>query len=58
MGGPMRTSQTRSPLLAAGITSFHVGRKARVGESWDGPVSAEAVARWRRTVDLDSHGRS
>ncbi|MFF4271113.1 copper homeostasis protein CutC [Streptomyces sp. NPDC001536] len=37
-------------LLDAGIDAFHIGGAARP-EGWDRPVSAEAVARWRRAVD-------
>jgi copper homeostasis protein len=49
-GGGLRPDLV-APLLAAGITSFHIGRTARLGESWDAPVCAEAVARWRALVD-------
>jgi copper homeostasis protein len=37
-------------LLAAGIDGFHIGGAARP-DGWDGPVSAEAVAAWRRVLD-------
>ncbi|CAM5531218.1 copper homeostasis protein CutC [Streptomyces fumanus] len=37
-------------LLAAGIDAFHIGGAARP-RGWDGPVSADAVARWRRVLD-------
>jgi copper homeostasis protein len=38
-------------LLAAGIDGFHIGGAARP-EGWAGPVSADAVAEWRRVLDL------
>ncbi|MCX5333246.1 copper homeostasis protein CutC [Streptomyces sp. NBC_00140] len=37
-------------LLTAGIDAFHIGGAARP-EGWQRPVSAEAVAKWRRAVD-------
>ncbi|GHE34951.1 MULTISPECIES: copper homeostasis protein CutC [Streptomyces] len=37
-------------LRAAGIDAFHIGGAARPG-GWTGPVSAEAVRRWRTAVD-------
>ncbi|MFC8387336.1 copper homeostasis protein CutC [Streptomyces sp. NPDC057238] len=36
-------------LLDAGIDGFHIGGAARPG-GWAGPVSAEAVAEWRRVL--------
>jgi copper homeostasis protein len=49
-GGGLRPDHV-APLLAAGITSFHIGRAARVSESWDAPVCADSVARWRQVAD-------
>ena len=40
-------------LRAAGIAQFHVGRAARAGGSWDGPVDAAAVRLLRRALDGD-----
>ena len=49
VGGGLRLEHVPA-LLEAGIDGFHIGGAARP-DGWDGPVSAEAVARWRRTVD-------
>ncbi|MFE9922359.1 copper homeostasis protein CutC [Streptomyces sp. NPDC005774] len=49
VGGGLRLEQVPT-LLAAGIRAFHIGGAARPG-GWTGPVSAEAVAQWRRVVD-------
>ncbi len=37
-------------LRTAGIDAFHIGGAARP-EGWRGPVSAEAVRRWRTALD-------
>lgn len=37
-------------LRAGGVDAFHIGGAARP-RGWSGPVSAQAVARWRRAVD-------
>ncbi|MEV5882642.1 copper homeostasis protein CutC [Streptomyces sp. NPDC052020] len=49
VGGGLRLDHVPA-LLAAGIDAFHIGGAARP-EGWAGPVSAEAVARWRRAID-------
>ncbi|MEU1690321.1 copper homeostasis protein CutC, partial [Streptomyces hirsutus] len=49
VGGGLRLEQVPT-LLAAGIRAFHIGGAARP-DGWTGPVSAEAVAQWRRVVD-------
>jgi copper homeostasis protein len=38
-------------LLGAGVTRLHVGSSVRVDESWDGPMDARAVARWRELAE-------
>ncbi|GAA3505716.1 copper homeostasis protein CutC [Streptomyces prasinosporus] len=48
VGGGLRLEHV-PVLLDAGIDGFHIGGAARP-EGWDGPVSAEAVARWRRVL--------
>ncbi|KKD01834.1 copper homeostasis protein CutC, partial [Streptomyces sp. WM6386] len=40
-------------LLVAGFDAFHIGGAARPG-GWERPVSAQAVAQWRRAVDAES----
>ncbi|OBQ48769.1 copper homeostasis protein CutC [Streptomyces sp. H-KF8] len=54
VGGGLRLEQVPT-LLAAGIRAFHIGSAARPG-GWTGPVSAEAVAEWRRVVDRAADG--
>jgi copper homeostasis protein len=49
VGGGLRLDHVPT-LLAAGIDGFHIGGAARP-DGWDGPVSAEAVAAWRRVLD-------
>jgi copper homeostasis protein len=49
VGGGLRLDHV-PPLLAAGIDGFHIGGAARPG-GWDQPVSAAAVAEWRRVLD-------
>ncbi|MFV0135184.1 copper homeostasis protein CutC [Streptomyces sp. HMX87] len=48
VGGGLRLDHV-PVLLEAGIDAFHIGGAARP-EGWDGPVSAEAVAQWRRVL--------
>ncbi|WP_282702651.1 copper homeostasis protein CutC [Streptomyces sp. CC219B] len=38
-------------LVSAGLDAFHIGGAARGAEGWTGPVSADAVREWRRTLD-------
>ncbi|QIJ63341.1 copper homeostasis protein CutC [Streptomyces sp. JB150] len=49
VGGGLRLAHVPR-LLAAGIDAFHIGGAARP-RGWSGPVSAEAVAEWRKAVD-------
>ncbi|MGY0068142.1 copper homeostasis protein CutC [Streptomyces sp. QTS137] len=49
VGGGLRLEHVPA-LLTAGVHAFHIGGAARPG-GWTGPVSAEAVAQWRRVVD-------
>ncbi|MGW0879807.1 copper homeostasis protein CutC [Streptomyces sp. NPDC002671] len=49
VGGGLRLDHV-SRLRKYGITAFHIGGAARP-EGWEGPVSAEAVARWRAVLD-------
>ncbi|GHB36506.1 copper homeostasis protein CutC [Streptomyces viridiviolaceus] len=48
VGGGLRLDHVPT-LLEAGIDGFHIGGAARP-DGWDGPVSAEAVAQWRRVL--------
>ncbi|MFF9487067.1 copper homeostasis protein CutC [Streptomyces sp. NPDC014676] len=48
VGGGLRLEHVPL-LLKAGIDAFHIGGAARP-EGWAGPVSAEAVAEWRRVL--------
>lgn len=48
VGGGLRLDHVPL-LLKAGIDAFHIGGAARP-RGWDGPVSAEAVAEWRRVL--------
>ncbi|MGW0814322.1 copper homeostasis protein CutC [Streptomyces viridiviolaceus] len=48
VGGGLRLDHVPT-LLEAGIDGFHIGGAARP-DGWDGPVSAEAVAEWRRVL--------
>ncbi|MFF8637211.1 copper homeostasis protein CutC [Streptomyces pilosus] len=48
VGGGLRLEHV-PVLLEAGIDAFHIGGAARPG-GWDGPVSARAVAEWRRVL--------
>jgi copper homeostasis protein len=49
VGGGLRLDHVPR-LLAAGIDGFHIGGAARP-QGWDGPVSADAVAEWRKALD-------
>ncbi|GAA1423569.1 copper homeostasis protein CutC [Streptomyces thermospinosisporus] len=49
VGGGLRLDHVPA-LRGAGIEAFHIGGAARP-EGWRGPVSAEAVARWREVLD-------
>lgn len=51
VGGGLRLDHVPR-LLAAGMDGFHIGGAARP-DGWNGPVSADAVARWRRVLDGD-----
>ncbi|MFF9277861.1 copper homeostasis protein CutC [Streptomyces griseosporeus] len=51
VGGGLRLDHVPR-LLHAGISGFHIGGAARPG-GWEGPVSAAAVAEWRRALDAD-----
>ncbi|MEW2076481.1 copper homeostasis protein CutC [Streptomyces sp. NPDC013433] len=48
VGGGLRLDHVPL-LLKAGIDAFHIGGAARP-QGWDGPVSVEAVAEWRRVL--------
>jgi copper homeostasis protein len=48
VGGGLRLDHVPT-LLDAGIDGFHIGGAARPA-GWDGPVSADAVAQWRRVL--------
>lgn len=48
VGGGLRLEHVPL-LLKAGIDAFHIGGAARP-RGWDGPVSAAAVAEWRRVL--------
>ncbi len=54
VGGGLRLDHVPR-LLAAGVDGFHIGGAPRP-DGWGGPVSAAAVAEWRRV--LDDGGRS
>ncbi|MFI2424913.1 copper homeostasis protein CutC [Streptomyces sp. NPDC018955] len=49
VGGGLRLEHVPL-LLKAGIDAFHIGGAARP-QGWDGPVSVEAVAEWRRVLE-------
>ncbi|MGA5081067.1 copper homeostasis protein CutC [Streptomyces griseoincarnatus] len=49
VGGGLRLEHVPA-LLDEGIDAFHIGGAARL-DGWSGPVSAEAVAEWRRGLD-------
>ncbi|MEU6575585.1 copper homeostasis protein CutC [Streptomyces sp. NPDC046805] len=49
VGGGLRLDHVPR-LRDGGIEAFHIGGAARP-DGWDGPVSAEAVARWRGVLD-------
>ncbi|MFD9860762.1 copper homeostasis protein CutC [Streptomyces alboflavus] len=49
VGGGLRLDHVPR-LRAAGLDAFHIGGAARP-HGWDAPVSADAVAVWRRTLD-------
>ncbi|MER6343657.1 copper homeostasis protein CutC [Streptomyces sp. NPDC001595] len=49
VGGGLRLDHLPD-LLAAGIDGFHIGGAARP-QGWTGPVSADAVAEWRKVLD-------
>ncbi|MEU9590289.1 copper homeostasis protein CutC [Streptomyces sp. NPDC048219] len=48
VGGGLRLEHVPT-LLDAGVDGFHIGGAARPS-GWDGPVSATAVAEWRRVL--------
>ncbi|MFF4031997.1 copper homeostasis protein CutC [Streptomyces sviceus] len=50
VGGGLRLDHVPG-LRAAGIDAFHIGGAARP-DGWGAPVAAEAVAQWRRALDL------
>ena len=52
-GGGLRPELV-APLVAAGVSAFHIGRTARRDGSWSAPVCAETVARWRSLIDATS----
>ncbi|MEV6804023.1 copper homeostasis protein CutC [Streptomyces sp. NPDC017248] len=52
VGGGLRLDHV-APLRAGGIEAFHIGGAARP-DGWQGPVSANAVAQWRTTLDEDA----
>ncbi|MER7682216.1 copper homeostasis protein CutC [Streptomyces sp. NPDC096934] len=49
VGGGLRLDHVPR-LRAAGVDAFHIGGAARPG-GWTGPVSADAVRRWRAALD-------
>ncbi|MET9445834.1 copper homeostasis protein CutC [Streptomyces cinerochromogenes] len=49
VGGGLRLDHVPR-LRAGGIGAFHIGGAARP-DGWQGPVSADAVAEWRTTLD-------
>ncbi|MDN0194161.1 copper homeostasis protein CutC [Streptomyces sp. S.PNR 29] len=49
VGGGLRLEHVPA-LMAAGIDGFHIGGAARPG-GWGGPVSADAVGKWRAALD-------
>ncbi|KOG33988.1 copper homeostasis protein CutC [Streptomyces resistomycificus] len=49
VGGGLRLDHLPA-LRTAGVDAFHIGGAARP-DGWQGPVSATAVARWRRVLD-------
>ncbi|MEU2059593.1 copper homeostasis protein CutC [Streptomyces sp. NPDC013455] len=51
VGGGLRLDHVPR-LRAGGLEAFHIGGAARP-DGWEGPVSAEAVARWRTALDGD-----
>ncbi|MFF8727961.1 copper homeostasis protein CutC [Streptomyces sp. NPDC015171] len=51
VGGGLRLDHVPR-LRAGGLDAFHIGGAARP-DGWQGPVSADAVARWRVAVDGD-----
>ncbi|MEU0008373.1 copper homeostasis protein CutC [Streptomyces sp. NPDC006314] len=52
VGGGLRLDHVPR-LRAGGIEAFHIGGAARP-DGWEGPVSVEAVARWRAELDGDA----
>ncbi|WP_225834031.1 copper homeostasis protein CutC [Streptomyces sp. NK08204] len=48
-GGGLRLDHVAG-LREYGVTAFHIGGAARP-DGWQGPVSAQAVARWRAVLD-------
>lgn len=52
VGGGLRLDHVPR-LLDAGISGFHIGGAARP-RGWEGPVSVEAVAEWRRVLDAEA----
>ncbi|MFF9090105.1 copper homeostasis protein CutC [Streptomyces sp. NPDC014991] len=52
VGGGLRLDHVPR-LRAGGLTAFHIGGAARP-DGWQGPVSVEAVTRWRTTLDADA----
>jgi len=53
VGGGLRPEHVPY-LLGAGITRLHVGSAVRVDESWEAPMDAGAVARWRDLVETSA----
>ncbi|MEU0254525.1 copper homeostasis protein CutC [Streptomyces sp. NPDC006184] len=49
VGGGLRLDHVPR-LRAGGLTAFHIGGAARP-DGWQGPVSPDAVTRWRTTLD-------
>ncbi|MFI2434469.1 copper homeostasis protein CutC [Streptomyces sp. NPDC018693] len=49
VGGGLRLDHVPE-LRSAGLDAFHIGGAARP-DGWAGPVSAEAVAEWRKALD-------
>ncbi|MFF1282311.1 copper homeostasis protein CutC [Streptomyces sp. NPDC058299] len=52
VGGGLRLDHVPR-LRAGGLTAFHIGGAARP-DGWQGPVSPDAVTRWRTTLDADA----
>ncbi|MFB0618693.1 copper homeostasis protein CutC [Streptomyces sp. AGS-58] len=52
VGGGLRLDHVPR-LRAGGLAAFHIGGAARP-DGWRGPVSPDAVTRWRTTLDADA----